>query len=125
MPSKDAYRRLRELVLMEVSPVAKRPGEVACVLMERHGEELVDLGFIPSREGFDRDWAYEGHVYGVLRPKVRHQLENLVNKEKLRKTYEVATHGRRNFKHRIALYYRVMEEEPQGYAECNGTGSVL
>jgi hypothetical protein len=93
------------------------------VLMKRHGEELVDLGFIPSREGFDRDWAYEGHVYGVLRPKVRHQLENLVAEGRLRKTYELATHGRRNFKHRIALYYRVEDERSRGAAECDGAGS--
>ena len=125
MPSRSAYRRLRKLVLMEISINFSRAGSLACVLMERHGEELVDLGLIPSKEGFDREWVYEGHVYGVLRPKVKHQLENLVGEGRLGKVYGEAAHGRRNFKHRIALYYRVMEEEPQGYAECNGTGSVL
>ena len=122
MPSRSAYLRLRELVLMEISPDVNRAGSLACVLMERHGEELVDLGFIPSSEGFERNWAYEGHVYGVLRPKVKHQLENLVGEGRLGKVYGERTHGRRNFKHRIALYYRVRDEGSQGAVECGEAG---
>ena len=122
MPSRSAYRRLRELVFMEVSPDVNRAGSLACVLMERHVEELVGLGFIPSSEGFERDWAYEGHVYGVLRPKVKHQLENLVGEGRLGKVYGERTHGRRNFKHRIALYYRVGDEGSRGAVECGEAG---
>ena len=59
MPSRGAYRRLRELVLEEVSSEVCRAGSLACVLMEKHEEELVGLGFIPSREGFERGWAWE------------------------------------------------------------------
>ena len=120
MPSRGAYRRLRELVLEEVSSDACRAGSLAYVLMERHGDELVGLGFIPSREGFERGWAWEGHVYGVLRPKVKHQLENLVAEGRLLKAYGEATHGRRNFKHRIALYIRVGDEVSGSSTGCGG-----
>lgn len=120
MPARSAYRRLRELIMEEVSPGVNRDGSLADVLMENHLDELIDLGLAPPREGLMRDWMYEVEVFRVLKPKVRRQLENLVGERRLRKMYSEETHGRRNWKHRIALYYRVRDgalEAPMGVAE--------
>lgn len=113
MPSKHAYSQLRDLILHENSPVYDRAGHIACRLMEKHHGELVELGFIPAKESFEAEdlWRYEGDIYGLLIPKVKRQLENLVAEGRLRKVYDEGTHGRRNFKHRIVRYIPAARED--------------
>jgi len=80
MPSREAYARLRELVLEEL-PEDSLPGSIAYSLVKKHGDELVALGLVPERG----EWDWKIQAYGVLKPKVRRQLENLVSEGKAEK----------------------------------------
>lgn len=107
--SRELYEGLRKLILAVLPgsgdpQASERAGEVAVQLMKKKHKELHDLGLIPEK----RDaWEWEVDAYGILKPKVKRQLENLVKAGKVKKRLAlIPSTSRINFSGREAVYRR-------------------
>jgi len=100
MPSRRAYKRLRELIIENID-IDRRTYKVGFLtedLIKKHGNELVELGLINSKDGIDS--------YFTLKSKVKRQLENLVKEGKVEKKYILNYGGTVNISHREAIYLK-------------------